>query len=125
MNGTKHFNFDEEAMIIANNIMISNGVELYDNDETDIYAELEAYNCEREKLGLKLATLKEYCDAAGYCIEDFVDTSYNNADILEDYVEGEESIDEDSDEWHTGDEQDVDDWNEEDYENASIFDEMG
>lgn len=125
MTGTKHFNFDDEAMNIANRIMLQNGVDFdIDDDKINIYEELEAYNCERKKLGLKPATIEEYCEAAGYDIDEFIDTSFNYADMLEDYVEGEEEgINVDSGEWYTGDESDKDDWDEADYENASKFDE--
>ena len=58
-------------------------------------------------------------------IESVIDTSFNYADMLEDYVEGEEEgINVDSGEWYTGDEPDKDDWDEEDYEYASKFDEQ-
>ena len=130
MDGTKHVNFNEEALNIANNIMLRNGVEFESNDENiDIYEELKIYNEELRKLGLAPASIEEYCEVAGYNINDFIDTSFNWGSIMEDYVEGEEEginvdTDVDTDEWGMNNEYGTDDWAEDGYKNESTFDDQ-
>ena len=125
MDGTKHVNFNEEALNIANNIMLRNGVEFESNDDNiDIYEELKIYNEELRKLGLAPASIEEYCEVAGYNINDFIDTSFNWESIMEDYVEGEEEGINVDDEWGMTNEYGTDDWAEDGYKNASTFDDQ-
>ena len=125
MDGTKHVNFNEEALNIANNIMLRNGVEFESNDDNiDIYEELKLYNEELRKLGLAPASIEEYCEVAGYNINDFIDTSFNWESIMEDYVEGEEEGINVDDEWGMTNEYGTDDWAEDGYKNASTFDDQ-
>ena len=125
MDGTKHVNFNEEVLNIANNIMLRNGVEFESNDDNiDIYEELKIYNEELRKLGLAPASIEEYCEVAGYNINDFIDTSFNWESIMEDYVEGEEEGINVDDEWGMTNEYGTDDWAEDGYKNASTFDDQ-
>lgn len=130
MTGTKHFNFDEEAEIIAYNLMIRNGLIEEEEEQDEIFEELAEFNKLRVEQGFNEVTLEEYCEIAGYDIDAYIDNSYKGYDVVEDYIEDEyEDEYEDDDIWNENDEDDLDEWEEdednwtdENYEFASEFD---